>query len=323
MSARIHVTPPVGEPYEVIIGNTATIGRTLENTVALHSDPRVSRQHSLIRCFNGVQYQLMDLGSRNGTHVNGHRVITPVTLEQNAVIRISNHELRFEAFEEGDSDGDGLVDVTIGTTGAGTDSSTQDVAILVCDIRGFTSVAENSPPETLARGLGGWFAEAGNIVNLSGGTIDKFIGDAILAYWPKPTQGTVEGVECAAALAVGQKFLAATEKRFWTETTIPFRVGVALHFGQVTCGNIGLVAQRDATIIGDAVNTAFRLESVMKEVNLDIVLSQDFAYQLRPRPALTDLGDRHLKGKQQLVRVYGLTDWRTPQAETVLGQPAS
>ncbi|MEO7932511.1 MAG: adenylate/guanylate cyclase domain-containing protein [Chthoniobacterales bacterium] len=323
MPARVHVSPPSGEPFEIIIGNTATIGRTPDNTVCLSSDPRVSRQHSLIRCFNGVQYQLMDLGSRNGTYVNGHRVVTPVTLEQNAVIRISNHELRFETFEEGDSDGDGVVDVTIGTTGAGTDSSIQHVAILVCDIRGFSTVAETTTPDLLARGLGSWFAEAGNIVNLSGGTIDKFIGDAILAYWPKPSQGTISGVECAAALAVGQKFLAATEKRTWLETDARFRVGVALHFGPVTCGNIGLVAQRDATIIGDAVNTAFRLESVMKELNQDIVLSEDFANELRPQPALNDLGERQLKGKNQRVRVFGLADWRTPQADTLLSQPSN
>ena len=317
MPARVHVTPPNGANYSVEIGNTTTVGRTPDNSLCLSADPKVSRQHSLIRCFNGVQYQLMDLGSRNGTYVDGHRVVTPVTLENNASIRTSEHTLRFEMFEHGDLDGDGIVDVTIATTGAGATSSTQHVAILVCDIRGFSTFAETATPDSLARGLGTWFAEAGNIVNLSGGTIDKFIGDAILAYWPKPVQGTVEGVECAAALAVGQKFLAATERRTWTGSDTPFRVGVALHFGPVTCGNIGLVAQRDATIIGDAVNTAFRLESVMKELGQDIVLSEDFANELRPRPALNDLGERQLKGKNQRVRVFGLTDWHTPQAETV------
>lgn len=318
MPARIRVITGEGAaPQEIIIGNTASIGRTADNTICLAGNPRVSRQHSLLRCFNGVQYQLMDLGSRNGTYVNDRRVVTPVTLEQGAIIRISGTELHFETFEEEKADASGIVDVTIATTSTGSDSSIQRVAILVCDIRGFSSMSEIMSPDTMARVLGGWFAEAGNAVNLTGGTIDKFIGDAILAYWIEPDQGTVTGVSCNAALGVAERLIAATRNRFWLETTEPFRVGVALHFGPVTCGNVGLVAQRDATIIGDAVNTAFRLESVMKELNQEILLSHDFATMLNPQRPLIDLGERHLKGKNQAVRVFGLADAKSGQSETV------
>src|SRR2546430_1083812 len=98
MPARIRViTEDCAPPQEFLIGNTATIGRTPENTICLASNARVSRQHSLIRCFNGVQYQIMDLGSRNGTYVGEQRVVTPVTLEQGSVIRVSGTELHFEA----------------------------------------------------------------------------------------------------------------------------------------------------------------------------------------------------------------------------------
>ena len=86
----------------------------------------------------------------------------------------------------------------------------------------------------------------------------------------------------------------------------PFRVGVALHFGAVTCGNVGVDAQRDATIIGDAVNTVFRLESVMKELNQQVLLSADFREHLPASESLIDLGERKLKGKQQAVQIYGL-----------------
>jgi len=75
----------------------------------------------------------------------------------------------------------------------------------------------------------------------------------------------------------------------------------------VTCGNIGLVAQRDATIIGDAVNTAFRMESVMKQLNKPLVLSDDFLAALGEPPAsYADLGEHGLKGKKDVVRIYGL-----------------
>jgi adenylate cyclase len=64
MPAKLRVTPAAAEPFELAIGNTATIGRTDGNTVCLSASPRVSRQHAIIRCHNGYQYQLIDLGSR-------------------------------------------------------------------------------------------------------------------------------------------------------------------------------------------------------------------------------------------------------------------
>jgi adenylate cyclase len=318
MPARIRIITEDGAPpQEILIGNTATIGRTAENTICLPNNARISRQHSLIRCFNGVQYQIMDLGSRNGTYVGDLRVVTPVTLDRRCVIRVSGAELHFEAIDESDVRSDGITEVTLATTNPGTGSSTQRVAILVCDIRGFSTIAETMTPDTLARALGGWFAEAGNTVTLSGGTIDKFIGDAILAYWPESQNAIGHGTECATALVVGEKLLAATQQRLWPGTTTPFRVGVALHFGTVTCGNIGLVAQRDATIIGDAVNTAFRLESVTKELKHDLVLSHDFATALNQPRELIDLGERELKGKNQPVRIYALASPRSSTARTV------
>ena len=85
-----------------------------------------------------------------------------------------------------------------------------------------------------------------------------------------------------------------------------WRVGVALHYGAVACSNVGVDAQRDATIIGDAVNTVFRLKSLMKELNHPILLSADFQQRLSKHEDLIELGERSLKGKQQSVRVYGL-----------------
>ena len=74
----------------------------------------------------------------------------------------------------------------------------------------------------------------------------------------------------------------------------------------VTCGNVGLDAQRDATIIGDAVNTVFHLEGLMKGLNKPVLLSADFRQLLSTDEDLVELGERRLKGKLQAVRVYGL-----------------
>src|SRR5687767_8703717 len=95
MGAKIFVQPAQGESFEVPIGNTASIGRTRENTVCLNSRPLVSRQHAVIRCHNGYQYQIIDLGSRNGTFVNDQRVVVPMTLANGSRIRIADNVLTF------------------------------------------------------------------------------------------------------------------------------------------------------------------------------------------------------------------------------------
>lgn len=303
MQAILRVRPGEGEPFDVEIGNTATIGRSRDNTVSLHMSPHVSRQHAIVRCHNAWQYQIMDLGSRNGTFVNGRRVITPLVLEHGAVIRISNNELTFEQNES--AAGGGTVDVTLA---AGTDPTHDEsctVAIMVCDIRGFSTMSEILPEDTLARTLGEWFREAGNLVQLAGGTIDKFIGDAILAYW---IAGSEAGVEARRAFDTGRALLEKAAAHRWPDhPDKPFRIAVALHHGIVTCGNIGLVAQRDATIIGDAVNTVFRMEGLMKQFNQRLTASAEFVRLLDEpgRSDFQDLGEHQLKGKNQLVRLMG------------------
>jgi adenylate cyclase len=94
----------------------------------------------------------------------------------------------------------------------------------------------------------------------------------------------------------------------WPGTETPFRVGIAVHFGRVTSSNIGQVAMRDATIIGDTVNTAFRLEGVMKELDQNLVLSQDVVTVLPATYDFVKFGEFQLKGKSQVVRVFGLRD---------------
>ena len=305
MAAKIRVVPAQAPPFEVPIQFTATIGRTPENTVCLSFSPTVSRQHAIIRCHNGYEYQLMDLGSRNGTYVNDQRVVMPVPLQSGSRIRIANNDLIFEqASDLETSEG------AAATMAGSMDTHMQTVrnaAILVCDIRGFSTQSEILPASALAQLLGLWFREAGNCVQKHGGVIDKFIGDAILAYWqenPGPPR------ECVQAFKAARQLLDLAGKTKWPESGKPFVVGIAVHYGRVAFGNIGLVAQRDATIIGNAVNTAFRLESIMKELNQKLLVSEQMVKALdeSDRARFTDLGEKTLKGKNELVRVFGMKD---------------
>ena len=299
MAAKLRVSPSAHPAFETTIGNTAAIGRARDSAVCLHFCPQVSRQHAVIRCHNGYQYQIVDLGSRNGTFVNDRRVVLPVTLEDGARIRIADNEIVFE--EIPDENEMEHLDVTMATTSCLAD--VRAVSMLVCDIRGFSSMSEILPSGDLAQVLGHWFRDAGNLIQSSGGAVDKFIGDAILAYWHATDQGPGE---CQIALDTGKQLLEMARLMRWPDSAKPFRIAVALHFGRVTCGNVGLVAQRDATIIGDAVNTVFRLESIMKEMGEQLVLSNDFAECLPDMSALRDLGERVLKGKKNAVKIFGL-----------------
>src|SRR5262252_9553223 len=115
MPAKFCVYPPEGESFEIEIKNTATVGRTIDNTISLPGT-HVSRQHAIVRCHNAFQYQIMDLGSRNGTFVNEQRVVMPVVLESGARIRIANYQLIFNQTPD-DEPGE-HADLTLAATSA-------------------------------------------------------------------------------------------------------------------------------------------------------------------------------------------------------------
>jgi adenylate cyclase len=190
----------------------------------------------------------------------------PVTLENGARIRIADNAITFTE-EEPETTDEHLE--TVAATIDHAHFAARAVALLVCDIRAFSMMSEKTRSGDLAHILGAWFRETGNVVARSGGTIDKFMGDAMLAYWSVGQNGPED---CGAAFAAGCKMLELASERTWPNGE-RFRIAVALHYGRVTCSNVGVAAERDATIVGDAVNTVFRLEAVSKELNQPLVLS--------------------------------------------------
>jgi adenylate cyclase len=245
----------------------------------------------------------MDLGSRNGTFVNDQRVVMPVVLEPGSRVRIAGYELIFD--QSPDDEPKTQVDATLAAVSLEGSQALLSAALLVCDVRGFSTMAEKLSERELAQIIGNWFRDIGNAVQSSGGIIDKYIGDALLAYWPARDE---QGTECAICLDVALTILQLAKGRTWPGSGTPFRVGIATHFGRVTSSNVGQVALRDATIIGDTVNTTFRLEGVMKKLGRDLVLSEDFRTVLPPGREFVDFGEFQLKGKSQLVRVYGFKE---------------
>lgn len=299
MAAKLTIKTPRGDT-SLMLENTATIGRTGENTIAIEGDPHVSRFHAIIRCQNGAEYQVIDLGSRNGTFVNNQQVVLPVTLRDGSRIRVGSAEILFEI--PLGSESPDLADTTVAATLMQSNHlHVLTAAILVCDVRGFSTASEQLPPAEVSRFVGQWFRKVGEMVNRHNGVIDKFIGDAVLAYWVEPEGGTVA---CESALHTARAMMQSCSQLTWPVLNRPMAVGIAMHYGPVSAGNVGVVAQRDATIIGDTVNTAFRLEGVMKELGVSCLCSEAFTTSFPHSHGFRDLGPRTLKGKARPVRVF-------------------
>ena len=310
MAAKLRIHTVTGEKYEVPIQNTATIGRTSDNTVCLNTSAHISRQHAIIRCHNGYEYQIMDLGSRNGTYVNDQRVVLPVTLVNGAKIRIANNEILFE--QEAEHGGEDAIEATLA---ASTDQHAQSVrpaAILVCDIRGFSTQSEKIPAEGLSQILGQWFREAGNVVQRSGGIIDKFIGDAVMAFWCAPFSPGESHAAAACRSALAQQEAIGRLNQDLpnilglrrSALTIAVRIGIAT--GEVVLGTIGSKMSKSFTVIGDTVNLASRLESVNKVFGTRIILTESTVKLAGSEVNTRELDLITVAGKTEPVRIYEL-----------------
>jgi adenylate cyclase len=176
------------------------------------------------------------------------------------------------------------------------------VVIFFSDIRGFTSMSETMGPDDIATLLTEYFTEMVEIVFEHGGTLDKFMGDAIMALWGAPIAHE-DDAQRAIACAVDQ--LGALEKlnqRWKEQGRQELRVGIGINFGEVFAGNIGSDRRLEYTVIGDAVNTASRLCSSAGPN--EILISQTFYERLTQPPNVEALEPIQVKGKANKIPVY-------------------
>ncbi len=176
------------------------------------------------------------------------------------------------------------------------------VVIFFSDIRGFTSMSETMGPDDIATLLTEYFTEMVEIVFEHGGTLDKFMGDAIMALWGAPIAHE-DDAQRAIACAVDQ--LVALEKlnAKWKEQgQQELGIGIGINFGEVFAGNIGSDRRLEYTVIGDAVNTASRLCSSAGPN--EILISEPFFQQLKQPPEVETLEPIQMKGKAKKIPVY-------------------
>ena len=176
------------------------------------------------------------------------------------------------------------------------------VVIFFSDIRGFTAMSETMSPDDIATLLTEYFTEMVELVFEHGGTLDKFMGDAMLALWGAPI---VHEDDADRAMQCALDQLTALEKlnRKWKDEGRPeLGVGFGINFGEVFAGNIGSDRRLEYTVIGDAVNTASRL--CANAGRNEILISEPFYRELKHPPGVETLEPIQVKGKAKKVPVY-------------------
>lgn len=184
-----------------------------------------------------------------------------------------------------------------------------EVTLLSSDLRGFTAMSEKLAPEEVVRQLNAYHATMLEQIDRFGGSLDKFIGDGSLVVFglaasgpPLEDAGARAAVECAQAMLQALEALNAERAR---EGLAPLRMGLGVHTGQVVAGNIGAPGRRlEFTVIGDAVNTAARLEGATKELGCPLVISQTTAARLSSKEGLRALAPVQLRGKEEALPVF-------------------
>jgi adenylate cyclase len=153
----------------------------------------------------------------------------------------------------------------------------REIAILFADLRGFTTLAEHKLPYDVVFILNRYFAAMGSAVEASGGRLDKFIGDGVMALFGierGPEIGSRNALAAAKAMA---ERLEELNRALANDLETPLRIGIGIHVGPVIVGEMGYGAATSVTAIGDAVNTASRLETMTKEFGVQLVISDPVA----------------------------------------------
>ena len=194
-----------------------------------------------------------------------------------------------------------------GGFGAGT--TERAVAIMFTDIVSFTAICEKMTAIEVAAFINHHLTLISACVEHEGGTIDKFIGDAVMAFWGAPARmDNPAAAACRAAIAI-QAALAADNKQRAAAGLAPVRIRIGIHMGPVVVGDIGAPNRINYTIVGDAVNATQRLESLGKDVDPDaeaIVLVSSDVVAAAPGFRFVERGAHRVKGKQQSLDVYQL-----------------
>ncbi|MBD1881676.1 FHA domain-containing protein [Coleofasciculus sp. FACHB-T130] len=280
----------------LVSSNCWTVGRSDDNNFVL-PDRWISRNHAMLQCTETGEFYLIDLGSRNGSFVNGRRVSIPVTLRNGDRLTFGQTDLEFhcptanrnnEPLPSGDKD-----------TLTSTLHVRRLMSVMVVDIRDFTVLTRQLDEKILSAVIGTWFRHAGNIIREYGSWVDKYIGDAVMAIWFHGPQGVTDEdmLNICQAVSALHKITMDLSNKY--PVPFPLRIGAGINTGFAMVGNTGSGDRPDYTAIGDTVNAAFRLESATKQLGLDIAVGET------THEYLISLAKQETGFKQYIVNLKG------------------
>lgn len=181
----------------------------------------------------------------------------------------------------------------------------QEVSIFFSDIRNFTTISEDiSESSKLVSLLNYYLTPMAEEISNHEGTIDKFIGDAIMAYWNAPNHIENHADKAVQSALTQIKLLQKLNKHLYTEFGVELKIGIGIHTGTVTVGEIGSSTRSDYTIIGDNVNLASRIEELNKFYDTSIIISEDTKKQLKEEYVLRSLDIVRVRGKSKHVELF-------------------
>jgi adenylate cyclase len=260
----------------VPVQGSCSIGRATTNQLVL-ADEKVSRKHAVVHHQGENEYWLVDLGSSNGTYLNGRRVAQPMALSDGANIQIGNSVLRFRQ-PAGEESVRGDFPVTERTL---VDIRSVPCWLLLADIEGSTELSRGMSADQLPIVTGRWFSHCKQAIEGNGGTINKYLGDGFFAYWPA-TEATLTPL--VSALDELKKLQTLQEPRF----------RVVLHHGQVFMG--GAPSMGEESLSGPEVNFVFRMEKLAGTLKQPRLMSEAAVGKLGANLPGQSIGDHPLSG---------------------------
>jgi adenylate cyclase len=182
----------------------------------------------------------------------------------------------------------------------------REVTVLFSDIRGFTPLAEQLPPQALVALLNRYLTLMTERIHANGGIVDKFIGDGIMAMFGAPVQAPDDPQRAVRAACEMVRALERFNAEQEAAGAPPLKIGVGISTGVVVAGNVGSPGRLNYTVLGDTVNVAARLEGLTKEYGKPIIIGESTARSVAAHFVLRALGEVPVRGRAEALQLYAV-----------------